>query len=66
MTLDNEWLLAFQDCDETPPEHLTLERAHRLMQLHAHHPGSPCKQRRAALDVLIDYGHYRLDWRSRA
>jgi hypothetical protein len=44
-------------CDEVP-EPLTIDRAHRLMQIHGQCNGRHCLCRRAALDVLVESGRY--------
>jgi DNA-binding FadR family transcriptional regulator len=39
---------------------LTLDQAHQLMRRHRHFPGSPCRVRTAALQLLVAAGHYKL------
>jgi hypothetical protein len=45
----------------TDPGPMSLERAHRVSQQHAHYPGSPCTWRTEAHRVLKDAGHLTPD-----
>jgi hypothetical protein len=47
-------------CDLTP-QHLTVEQAHELMQVHLDCNTNICRQRRAALNLLVGEGRYILD-----
>jgi hypothetical protein len=58
MDIEEPLLLEELEC-ATEPSGLTLARAHRIMRVHAHHPESPCRQRRAALAYLVAAGHYK-------
>ncbi|WP_328409297.1 hypothetical protein [Nocardia sp. NBC_00403] len=58
------WSIRLGRCD-IAPDHLTAASAHRIMQTHAHWMGSPCAQRRAALNYLVRTGRYVLDSRRR-
>lgn len=44
-------------CEEVP-QPLTVERAHRLMQIHGSCNSRHCACRRAALDILVENGRY--------
>jgi hypothetical protein len=39
---------------------ITVEEAHQIMQQHLGCAGSPCGMRRAAVDTLVEAGHYTL------
>lgn len=58
MALDDSWLDPVTDCGVMPREELDPDTAHSIMRRHAHWSGSPCLQRRAALNYLVDIGHY--------
>ncbi|NUS45613.1 MAG: hypothetical protein HOQ24_18225 [Mycobacteriaceae bacterium] len=44
-------------CNEVPRP-LTVDRAHRLMQIHSSCNPRHCPCRRAALDMLVESGRY--------
>ncbi|WP_431955440.1 TauD/TfdA family dioxygenase [Nocardia lijiangensis] len=49
----------YDDCEREPHTTPTVSEAHQLMQIHLHPDDRPCRQRRAALQVLEQAGHLR-------
>jgi hypothetical protein len=45
---------------QPPPEQLSVDQAHQVMQEHLRCQSATCPQRQAALAVLVEAGHYRL------